>query len=57
MTMAARKPTTREIGRDAGTGEFIPVEEARRRPKTTVVETIPIPKPAPKKGGGGKKGR
>jgi hypothetical protein len=53
--MAAKKPTTREIGRDASTGEFISVEEARRRPKTTVVETIS--KPAPKKGGGGRKGR
>ena len=31
---------TRKIGRDARTGRFIPVKEARRRPKTTVVETI-----------------
>lgn len=29
-----------KIGRDAKTGEFIPVSEARRRPGTTVVETI-----------------
>lgn len=36
------KPQKR--GRDAGTGRFIPVEEARRRPKTAVVETIPPPK-------------
>lgn len=43
----AKKSTTK-IGRDAKTGEFIPVKEAIRRPKTTVVETI-------KKGGGGKK--
>lgn len=27
-------------GRDAGTGQFIPVKEAEKRPKTTVVETI-----------------
>jgi len=27
-------------GRDAGTGRFIPVKEAERRPKTTVIETI-----------------
>jgi hypothetical protein len=26
-------------GRDAGNGQFIPVREAQRRPKTTVVET------------------
>ena len=35
----------REIygGRDAKTGEFIPVREAVRRPATTVVETIKYP--------------
>lgn len=27
-------------GRDAKTGQFIPVSEAKRRPNTTVVETI-----------------
>ncbi len=31
---------TRKIGRDAGSGRFIPVDVAKRRPKTTVVETI-----------------
>jgi hypothetical protein len=36
--MSGQKP--RKIGRDAKTGEFIPVKEAERRPKTTVVETI-----------------
>jgi len=36
----AKKTKTREIGRDAGTGKFIPVEEARRRKKTAVVEKI-----------------
>lgn len=35
-------------GRDAGNGQFIPVEEAKRRPKTTTIETIP---PPAKKGG------
>lgn len=30
----------RKIGRDAKTGQFIPVKVARRRPSTTVVETI-----------------
>ena len=39
--------TTRKIGRDAKTGEFIPVEEAKRRPTKTVVETIKT-KPKPK---------
>lgn len=34
----------RKIGRDAETGKFVPVEVAKRRPKTTVVETIPKPK-------------
>lgn len=29
-----------KIGRDAKTGEFITVKEAKQRPKTTVVETI-----------------
>ncbi|MEY4516090.1 MAG: hypothetical protein RL180_436 [Pseudomonadota bacterium] len=38
-----------KIGRDAKTGQFITVEEARRRPKTTVVETIgPAKKPKAK---------
>lgn len=32
-----------KIGRDAGTGKFIPVKEAERRPKTTTVETIKLP--------------
>ena len=30
----------KKIGRDSGTGEFIPVAEANRRPKTTTVDTI-----------------
>jgi hypothetical protein len=30
----------RKIGRDARTGRFIPVNVAKRRPSTTVVETI-----------------
>jgi hypothetical protein len=43
-----KKETVRKIGRDAITGRFIPVEEAERRKKTTVVETIKIRK-SPKK--------
>jgi len=37
-----------KIGRDAKNGQFITIEEARRKPKTTVVETIRKPK-KPKK--------
>lgn len=37
---------TRKIGRDAETGEFIPVEEAERRKRTAVVETIKVKKPS-----------
>jgi len=48
--MEANMATTRRIGRDAKTGEFIPVREAQRRPTTTVVETIKTkPKPKNKK--------
>ena len=36
----AKQKTTRKIGRDAGTGRFIPVKEAQRRKKTAVVVTI-----------------
>ncbi len=36
----AKKTKTQKIGRDAGTGKFIPVKEAERRKKTAVVETI-----------------
>lgn len=38
--MGKKKSNTRKIGRDAGTGRFIPVKDARRRKKTAVVETI-----------------
>jgi len=34
----------RKIGRDAGTGKFIPVKKAQSRPKTAVVETIKVTK-------------
>jgi hypothetical protein len=37
------KITSRRIGRDARTGEFISIKEAKRRPKTTVVERVPTP--------------
>lgn len=29
-------------GRDAGTGKFISIEEAKRRPKTTTIETVKV---------------
>jgi hypothetical protein len=35
---------TRKVGRDAGNGQFIPVKEATRRPATTTVETVKVPK-------------
>jgi hypothetical protein len=30
-------------GRDAGTGKFIPVKEARQRPDTATIERVPKP--------------
>lgn len=39
---------TRKVGRDAETGQFIPVKEAERRKKTAIVETTPIRKPRKK---------
>ncbi len=38
---------TRQIGRDATTGQFIPVDIARNNPGGAVVETIKIPAPKP----------
>ncbi len=38
--MAEKKSTTYKVGRDAGTGRFIPVKVAKRRKKTAVVETV-----------------
>ncbi len=35
-----KKSNTYKVGRDAKTGQFIPVKEAKKRPSTTVVETI-----------------
>lgn len=34
---------TRKVGRDAESGQFIPVKDAERRKKTAVVETVRIP--------------
>jgi hypothetical protein len=41
--MAKDKPRTTLRGRDAQTGEFTTVEEARRHPATHVVERVPTP--------------
>ena len=38
--MPCKKTKTIKIGRDAGTGRFISVKEARRRKKTAIVQTI-----------------
>lgn len=40
MAKGTSKSGGTKIGRDAKTGEFIPVKEAQKRPSTTVVETI-----------------
>jgi hypothetical protein len=45
--MASKKSTPRKsylLGRDARTGEFIPVEKAKKHKDTSVVERIPLPK-------------
>lgn len=36
--------TTFKIGRDAGSGQFKPVDDARRDKAGSIVETIKIPK-------------
>ena len=38
--MARKRAVTTQIGRDAKTGRFIPVKEAKQRKSTAVVETI-----------------
>jgi hypothetical protein len=44
ITMAkSKEPESRLAGRDAGTGRFIPVEKARERKETAVVERLPLP--------------
>jgi hypothetical protein len=34
----------KKVGRDSGSGEFISVAEATRRPRTTTVETVKVAK-------------
>ncbi len=38
------KTYTVKVGRDSGNGRFIKIEEAKRRPKTTEVEHIRVPR-------------
>lgn len=38
-----------KIGRDAKSGEFMPVKDAKKRPDTTVVEVVPKRGPDKKK--------
>ena len=38
--MKKKAKKTYKVGRDAGTGRFIPVDVAKRRKKTAVVETV-----------------
>lgn len=37
----SRERKTFDIGRDSKNGQFIPVNEAERRPNSTVVERVP----------------
>ena len=39
----AKETKTVTRGRDAKTGEFVPVDYARKHPATTVVERVPKP--------------
>ena len=41
LALARRNPMSKGTrGRDAGNGQFVPVKEAQRRPRTTVVESF-----------------
>ena len=41
--MSSKKPETRLEGRSAETGRFESVKQARRHPRTSVVERVPLP--------------
>jgi hypothetical protein len=41
MAKGSGKGGGNKIGRDASTGHFIPVKEAKAHPKSTTVETLP----------------
>ena len=38
--MARKRAVTTKVGRDAKTGRFIPIKEAKRRKSTAIVQTI-----------------
>lgn len=40
----AKKPQARLAGRDAITGQFVPMSVTVQRPNTTIVQRIPLPK-------------
>jgi len=40
---------TRKIGRDAGSGKFMPVKDAQKDKKGAIVETIKVPPKSPAK--------
>lgn len=40
----SKKKTTRKIHRSAITGRFVPKDYAKKHPKTTVTETVPVPR-------------
>jgi hypothetical protein len=42
------KRVVREVGRDSGNGQFIPLKETDRRPRTTEKEKISYPTPKKK---------
>ena len=42
--MAAKKDGTVKVTRDGKTGEFSRLSEAKKRPSTTVMETVQRPK-------------
>lgn len=42
--MSKKNVSVRKIGRDADNGQFIPVDVAKKRKSTAVVETIKVPK-------------
>jgi len=39
----SRTKNSHKIGRDAKTGQYITVKEAKHRPNTTVIETVKKP--------------
>ncbi|MBA3829256.1 MAG: hypothetical protein H0X33_09995 [Taibaiella sp.] len=46
--MSGKKEVVRKVGRDSGNGQFVPIKETVKRPKTTEVEKIHYPAPAKK---------